>query len=95
MRDLRSRPVYRTEKSLLLAPSLYGARKQDTIRGGNHKRLYFVAAAYSLATTMVDIHLGAGAGLIPNGRVELFYLLTAVSIPGIYAGGLLLRKTLS
>jgi hypothetical protein len=80
--------------TLLLAPCLYWAKKQDALRGGNYKRLYFVAASYTLLAMLTYIHYGAEAGVVPGRRLEFFYVLTLVCIPAFYLGGYFLRKIL-
>jgi hypothetical protein len=80
--------------TLLIAPSLYWSRKQDAIRDGNHKRLYFVAANYTLLSTLIYIHFGAAAGVIPTHRVGFFDVLALICIPVFYFSGFYLRKIL-
>lgn len=68
--------------------------KQDALRGSTYKRLYFVAASYTLLATLIYIHYGAEAGVVPRHSLELFYVLTLVCIPAFYLGGYFLRKIL-
>jgi len=83
-----------TVLTFLSAPCLYWATKQDALRGGNHKRFYFVAASYTLLALLIYIHYGAEVGAIPRSRVELLSVLTLVCIPAFYLGGYFLRKIL-
>jgi hypothetical protein len=78
--------------TLLLAPCLYWAQKQDAVRGGHHRRLYLVAGSYAISVSFLYIYFGNRYGLLADDTAKLFYLLAAIGIPAFCFFGFFINK---
>jgi hypothetical protein len=76
------------------APGLYWARKEQTLHGGDHRRLFAVIGSYTLVVLLVYIRYGLLEVLFPGVSVNLLYLLCLIWVPAIFALGIYTRKSL-